>query len=81
VQMKAGHAVVATDQFVLSRNKVDNIAVISAGDLGLLASFLVIVALALLAIGRRAWANRLVRRFRRTLSDYRVTAPLEDALR
>jgi hypothetical protein len=67
VVIKAGTAIVATDQFVLSKDKTADIAVISAVDLLVLGSAAFGVAVALLALGRHRWRYRLVRRFRRSL--------------
>jgi hypothetical protein len=53
VHVKAGAAIVAADQFVLARDMTANLVVISVWDLLALGATVLLVALVLLAIGRR----------------------------
>jgi hypothetical protein len=81
VLIRAGTAIVATDQFVLSKDKTADIAVISAVDLLVLGSAAFGVAVGLLALGRHRWRYRLVRRFRRSLRrDPAIGSHREEAL-
>jgi hypothetical protein len=72
VHLRAGRAIVANDQFVLSKDKAADEAVISGLDLVVLGVGFLLVAVALLLLGRIHWRNRLVRRFRRKLAGHEV---------
>jgi hypothetical protein len=63
VTLDAGRAIVGVQQFGLSKDKTADLIVISALDLGILVSVLLIIAVALLVIGRQYW-RRLVNRGR-----------------
>jgi hypothetical protein len=66
VLIKAGKGIVASELFALSKDKRVNLPVISLLDIGVLLAAALGAALALVAIGRRRWHNRLIRRFRRS---------------
>ena len=67
MRMKAGNGIAATEHFVLSKDRLVDVAVISVLDIAMLAAAAFLIGLTLLAIGRHHWGNRIVRRFRRQL--------------
>ena len=67
VRLKAGNGIVAADQFALSKDKTVDVAVISLVDIAVLIAAALVAALALIAIGRRWWRYRPVRKLRRLL--------------
>jgi hypothetical protein len=81
VKVKAGHSIAAISQFAASKDKNIDVAVISMFDLALLAGAGLLVAIALLLIGRNQWRRWIVRRFRRSLDTSPPMASVkEDAL-
>jgi hypothetical protein len=69
VDIKAGTAIVASDQFTLSRDKTADLAVISLLDMSLLGGLCLVLAIGLLVVGRKHWRNWLVRTLRRALRN------------
>ena len=59
VTLDAGRAIVGVQQFGLSKDKTADLIVISAVDLAILVGVLLIVAIALLVIGRQYWRRLL----------------------
>jgi hypothetical protein len=55
VTIKAGRAIVGAQQFTLSKNKTADLAIISVRDLAVLTGVLLLIAVALLVIGRQYW--------------------------
>jgi hypothetical protein len=78
--VKAGHAVVASAEFVASKDKTVVVSVISMPDMAVLGGSGLVVAIGLLLVGRLRWRRRLVRRFRRSLDTTLLPAPEEKAL-
>jgi hypothetical protein len=78
--VKAGHAVVASAEFVASKDKTIVVSVISMPDMAVLGGSGLVVAIGLLLVGRLRWRRRLVRRFRRSLDTTLLPAPEEKAL-
>ena len=64
VTLDAGRAIVGVQQFGLSKDKTADLIVISALDLAILVGVLLMIAVALLVIGRQYW-RRLLHRLRR----------------
>lgn len=79
VIVSAGHGIAKSNQFVLSKDRTSDVAVITGRDISVLALLAIVLALGLIAIGRRIgrdWAVRKLRRaFRR---DPALDADLED---
>jgi subtilase family serine protease len=67
VRITAGSGIVAATQFVLSKDKIVDVPVISILDMAILAAIAILVAMALVLIGRRRWRNPLIRKLRRPL--------------
>jgi hypothetical protein len=61
VTIAAGRSIVGSQQFSLSKDKTADLAVITARDLAVLLGALVLLAVALVVIGRQYW-RRLIRR-------------------
>jgi hypothetical protein len=76
VTLDAGRAIVGVQQFGLSKDKTADLIVISALDLAILFGMLLIIAAALLIIGRQYW-RRLLNRPRRA---HEVVVPREKIL-
>ena len=83
VVIHAGHAIVSSSQFTLSKDKRLDVPVISYRDLAIVVGAVALVAAALLAIGRSRWQRRLAARIRRgrgrsssTEEDRRDALPL-----
>ena len=62
VSIEAGTAIVGVQQFGLSKDKTADLIVISALDLAILFGVLLIIAVALLVIGRQYWRRLLLKR-------------------
>jgi hypothetical protein len=62
VVLDAGSGIASTADFVLSRDKTTDVAVISVRDLLLLGGVIAMIAVVLLVIGRASWLWRLRRR-------------------
>jgi hypothetical protein len=76
VTIDAGKAIVGVQQFGLSKDKTADLIVISAVDLVILLGVLLLIAVALLVIGRQYW-RRLLNRSRRARA---VVVPREKIL-
>ena len=61
VTIKAGRSIVGSQQFSLSKDKTADLAVITARDLAILLGALLLLAVALVVIGRQYW-RRLIDR-------------------
>lgn len=61
VTLAAGRSIVGSQQFVLSKNKTADLTVITARDLSLLLGLLLILAAALVIVGRQYWRRWLAR--------------------
>ena len=69
VTIEAGRSIVGSQQFSLSKDKTADLAVITAWDLAILLGALVLLAVALLVIGRQYW-RRLINRPRHAPEEF-----------